>query len=103
MEVIIAGWMRCYYLRPWRGGGRRRLYLKGDHGTGVGWKDSIGGRVTLTCTEDGAKLVQAVLSAATETGVPLAAENLPRVPVTLLGGQLLGRVPRKYVSVLLGQ
>jgi hypothetical protein len=43
------------------------------------------------------------LNAATETGVPLAAESLPRVPVTLLGGQLLGRVARKYVAVLLGQ
>jgi hypothetical protein len=43
------------------------------------------------------------LKAATETGVPLAAESLPRVPVTLLGGQLLGRVARKYVAVLIGQ
>jgi len=103
MEAIIAGWMRFYYLRPWRAGGKRRLYLKDDHGTDLGWKDTIGGGVTLTCTEDSAKLVQAVLSAATETGVPLAAEGLPRVPVTLLGGQLLGRVARKYVTVLLGQ
>jgi hypothetical protein len=103
MEAIIAGWTRFYYLRPWRGGGKRRLYLKDDHGTDLGWKDTIGGEVTLTCSDDNAKLVGAVLSAATETGVPLAAESLPRVPVTLLGGQLLGRVARKYVAVLLGQ
>jgi hypothetical protein len=103
MEAIIAGWMRFYYLRPWHGGGKRRLYLKDDHGTDLGWKDTIGGEVTLTCSDDSAKLVQAVLNAATETGVPLAAESLPRVPVTLLGGQLLGRVARKYVAVLLGQ
>jgi len=103
MEAMIAGWMRFYYLRPWRGGGKRRLYLKDDHGTDLGWKDTIGGEVTLTCSDDNAKLVGAVLSAATETGVPLAAESLPRVPVTLLGGQLLGRVARKYVAVLLGQ
>ena len=99
---MIAGWMRFYYLRPWHGGGKRRLYLKDDHGTDLGWKDTIGGGVTLTCTEDSAKLVQAALGAATETGVPLAAESLPRVPVTLLGGQLLGKVARKYVTVLLG-
>ena len=103
VEAIIAGWMRFYYLRPRRQGGKRTLYLKDDHGTDLGWKDTIGGGVTLTCSGDSAKLAEAVLNAATETGVPLAAENLPRVPVTLLGGQLLGRVARKYVSVLLGQ
>jgi hypothetical protein len=102
-EALIAGFMRFYYLRPWHQGGKRRLYLKDAHGTDLGWKDTIGGEVTLTCSEDSAKLVGAVLNAATETGVPLAAESLPRVPVTLLGGQLLGRVARKYVAVLLGQ
>jgi hypothetical protein len=103
IEAVIAGWMRFYYLRPWRGGGARRLCLKDDHGTDLGWKDTIGGGVTLTCSGDSAKLAEAVLNAATETGVLLAAESLPRVPVTLLGGQLLGRVARKYVAVLLGQ
>jgi hypothetical protein len=101
--ALIAGFMRFYYLRPWHQAGKRRLYLKDDHGIDLGWKDTIGGVVTLTCSEDSAKLVGAVLSAATETGVRLAAESLPRVPVTLLGGQLLGRVARKYVAVLLGQ
>jgi len=103
IEAIIAGWMRFYYLRPRRQGGKRTLYLKDDHGTDLGWKDTIGGGVTLTCSGDSAKLAEAVLNAATETGVPLAAESLPRVPVTLLGGQLVGRVARKYVAVLLGQ
>ncbi len=103
VEAIIAGWMHFYYLRPRRQGGKRTLYLKDDHGTDLGWKDTIGGGVTLTCSGDSAKLAEAVLNAATETGVPLAAESLPRVPVTLLGGQLLGRVARKYVAVLLGQ
>jgi hypothetical protein len=104
IEALVAGFMRFYYLRPWHQGGKRRLYLKDDQGTELGWKDTIGGEVTLTCSEDNsAKLVTAVLNAATETGVPLAAESLPRVPVTLLGGQLLGRVARKYVAVLLGQ
>jgi hypothetical protein len=28
IEALIAGYMRFYYLRPWRGGGKRRLYLK---------------------------------------------------------------------------
>jgi hypothetical protein len=102
IEAIIAGWMRFYYLRPQRQGGKRRLYLEDDHGTDLGWKDTIRGEVTLTCSDDSAKLVRAVLNAATETGVPLAAADLPRVPVTLLGGQLLGRVARKYVAVLLG-
>ena len=95
LETIIVGWMRFYYLRPWRGAGKRRLYLKDDHGRDLGWKDTLGGEVTLTCSDDSAKLVRAVLNAATETGVPLAAESLPRVPVTLLGGQLLGRVNTK--------
>lgn len=99
-EALIAGQMRFYYLRPWR---NRRLYLKDDHGTDLGWKDTISGEVTLTCAGDNAKLAQAILKAATQTGVPLAAGDLPRVPVTLLGGQLLGRVARKYVAVLLGQ
>ena len=102
-EALIAGYMRFYYLRPWHQGGKRRLYLKDDKGTDLGWKDTIGGEVSLTCSDDDAKLAKAVLNAATETGVPLAAESLPRVPVTLLGGQLLGRVARKYVAVLVGQ
>jgi hypothetical protein len=103
IEALVAGYTRFYYLRPWHQGGKRRVYLKDDHGTDLGWKDTIGGDVTLTCSDDNAKLAQAVLKAATETGVPLAAESLPRVPVTLLGGQLLGRVARKYVAVLIGQ
>jgi hypothetical protein len=101
--ALVAGFMRFYYLRPWHQAGKHRLYLKDDHGTDLGWKDTIGGEVTLTCSADSAKLVGAVLSAASETGVRLAAESLPRVPVTLLGGQLLGRLARKYVAVLLGQ
>ena len=103
IEAIIAGWMRFYYLRPRRQGGKRTLYLKDDHGTDLGWKDTTSGEVTMTCAGDNAKLAQAILKAATQTGVPLAAGDLPRVPVTLLGGQLLGRVARKYVAVLLGQ
>ena len=59
--------MRFYYLRPWRQGGKRRLYLKDDQGTDLGWKDTIGGEVTLTCSGDSAKLAKAVLNAATET------------------------------------
>jgi len=98
-EALIAGQLRFYYLRPWH----NRLYLKDDHGTDLGWKDTISGEVTMTCAGDNAKLAQAILKAATQTGVPLAAGDLPRVPVTLLGGQLLGRVARKYVAVLLGQ
>jgi roadblock/LC7 domain-containing protein len=98
-EALIAGQLRFYYLRPWR----NRLYLKDDHGTDLGWKNTISGEVTMTCAGDNAKLGQAILKAATQTGVPLAAGDLPRVPVTLLGGQLLGRVARRYVAVLLGQ
>lgn len=98
-EALIAGQLRFYYVRPWR----NRLYLKDDHGTDLGWKDTTSGEVTMTCAGDNAKLAQAILKAATPTGVPLAAGDLPRVPVTLLGGQLLGRVARKYVAVLLGQ
>ena len=99
VEALIAGQLRFYYVRQ----SRNRLYLKDDHGTDLGWKDTISGEVTLTCAGDNAKLAQAILKAATPTGVPLAAGDLPRVPVTLLGGQLLGRVVRRYVAVLLGQ
>ena len=99
VEALIAGQLRFYYVRQ----SRNRLYLKDDHGTDLGWKDTISGEVTLTCAGDNTKLAQAILKAATPTGVPLAAGDLPRVPVTLLGGQLLGRVARKYVAVLLGQ
>jgi hypothetical protein len=69
VEALIAGQLRFYYVRQ----SRNRLYLKDDHGTDLGWKDTISGEVTLTCAGDNAKLAQAILKAATPTGVPLAA------------------------------
>jgi hypothetical protein len=94
---------RIYYINEWRGHGQRRFYLKDFHGTPLGWKDAISEEVTLECAGDDRKLADAILSAATSTGIALSAQALPRVPVSLLGRKLLGRFVRAHVSVLVGQ
>ncbi|MHB8458256.1 MAG: nuclease-related domain-containing protein, partial [Acidimicrobiales bacterium] len=93
-------YFRTWYLRPWR---TSRLYLKNSGGEDLGWKDIATGTVTLSCAGDDARLGETVLKAATLTGTPLAASDLPRVPVRALGSRLLGQVSRSYVGLLLGQ
>jgi hypothetical protein len=104
-DALPATTERCriYYLNEWRGHGQRRLYLKDCHGIQLGWKDAISEEVVLECAGDDRKLAGAVLAAATSTGVALAAQSLPRVPVPVLGRKLLGRFARVHVSVLVGQ
>lgn len=95
-----AQW-RTWYLRSWRRYGHHRLYLRAN-GEELGWKDVPTGAVTLTCEGLDAPLAKAVLDSATPFGVRLPADEMPSVPVDLLGSRVAGR-SRIYVGLLIGQ
>lgn len=94
---------RFFYIHQWKKSGKYRLYLKSSDGSDLGWKDLNTAQVTLTCGGDDAKLVRAVLESATPTGVTLAAENLPRIALTIPGGKLLAKLAPIGAPVLVGQ
>jgi hypothetical protein len=94
---------RVYYIRPWRASGARRLYLKAEDGTDLGWKDTISGSVTMTSDGADAQIAAALLKAATEAGTLLPVSELPRLAAEPLGSKLLGKVTRAYIGVLVGQ
>jgi Nuclease-related domain len=93
---------RLVYLTTWRKGGAHRLYATDHHGTAWGWTDVITGDVHVEITGDDAKLAQAVLRAATPTGVRLASSDLPKVRIRIPGGRIfaLGGI---HVSVIVAQ
>lgn len=94
---------RTWYLHSWRKAGLHRLYLKAATGEELGWKDLTTGAVAVSCEDSDGALAEAVLNAATPSGVHLGGADLPRIPVELLGSRLVGRVSRVYVGLLLGQ
>jgi hypothetical protein len=94
---------RFFYLKSWRKSGHHRLYLRSDAGADLGWKDVNSLQVELTCDGDDAKLAQAVLEFATPVGVPLPSDALPKVPIDIPGGRLIGWVTKVWMAVCIGQ
>jgi hypothetical protein len=79
------------------------FYLKSPDGTDLGRKDVNTAEVMVSCDGDEGKLTRAVVKSATPTGVKVSAQDLPKVPIQLLGGKLLGKFSRAWVSVIVGR
>lgn len=95
---------RTFLIKSWSRAGKSRLYLSNRKGDDLGYKDLSTGKVTISChDEDEGCLAQAVLDGATASGVTLSHQDLPRIPLTVLGSKFVGRATRMHVSVLVGQ
>lgn len=79
---------RFLYTSLWRKYGKQRLYLKDEAGEDLGFADLVSGQVTVSYPDD--QLAHAVLKGASSTGVRLSPKDLPKIPVDLPGGRLLG-------------
>ena len=91
---------RFLYLNQWRKHGKHNVYLKDEHGEELGMKDLLSGSIRLTHPDD--NLAQAVLAAATSTGVELKPSDLPKLPIDVRGGRLLGMFGRIYTTAMIG-
>lgn len=94
---------RFFYIREWNRSGKSRLYLKSSNGVDLGWKNVNTGEVQLTCEDDEAKLVQAVLAKASPTGITLSSQDVPKIVLDMPGGKLLSRLISLWALVLVGQ
>lgn len=91
---------RFMYMSQWRKHGQHRVYLKDEYGEELGFTDLIERRVHVMHSDD--RLAAALLEHASSKGLELNQRDVPKVPVDLLGGRLLGLVGRLYTSVLIG-
>ena len=91
---------RFLYLKQWRKAGKHRVYLKDEHGEELGFADLISGEISLAHNDDA--LAAAVLKGATAKGVDLSPKDLPKLPIDLPGGRLLGLFGRLYTTALIG-
>lgn len=91
---------RFLYVSQWRKHRQHRIYLKDEYGEELGFNDLVEHRVHLSHHDD--RLAAAILGHASPRGVLLTRKDVPKVPVDLLGGRLLGFVGRLYTSILIG-
>ena len=90
------------FVEPWSRSGMRRLYLNDEHGNTLAFKDLATGDITVQ-DEAQAKAAQAVLAHAHPGGLALALDELPRIPVDLPVGRLLGALGGLWRSFLVAQ
>ncbi len=90
------------FVEPWARSGHRRLYLNDVDGQTLGFKDLVSGDITVSVSEQ-AKVVQGVLADAHAGGLSLSRSALPKVPVRIPGGRLMGHLGRLWSSFLIGQ
>jgi hypothetical protein len=90
------------YVEPWARSGHRRLYLNDVEGKTLGFKDLVSGEVTVSVADE-AKVVQSVLANAHAGGLSLSRSALPKIPVRLPGGRLMGHLGKLWRSFLIAQ
>jgi hypothetical protein len=89
------------YVEPWSRSGRRRLYLNDENGDTLGFKDLVADEINVTVSEQ-EKVVRGVLANAHAGGLSLSRSALPKIPVRLPGGRLLGHLGKLWCSFLIG-
>jgi hypothetical protein len=89
------------YVQPWSRAGRHRLYVKDESGRSLGYKDTVAGTIAVT-ESDMDTAVRGVLMHATAKGLGLRADALPKVPMSMPGGRLLGVMTRTWVAFHVG-
>ena len=90
------------FVERWSRSGRRRLYLNDEHAGTLAFKDLATSEITVQ-DEDQEKVARAVLAHAHPGGLALALDELPRIPVDLPVGRLLGALGGLWRSFLVGQ
>jgi len=90
------------FVEPWARSGRRRLYVNDQAGDSLGFKDLVSGDITVSVQEH-ADVVRGVLCNAHPGGLSLNRSALPKTPVRLPGGRLLGHLGNLWCSYLIGQ
>jgi hypothetical protein len=89
------------YVEPWARSGRRRLYLNDVDGETLGFKDLVTGEINVGAPEQ-EKVVRGVLANAHAGGLQLSRSSLPKIPIQLPGGRLMGRLGGLWSSFLIG-
>jgi hypothetical protein len=89
------------YVEPWARSGHRRLYLNDVDGETLGFKDLVSGEIKVGVPEQ-EKVVQGVLANAHAGGLSLGRSSLPKIPIQLPGGRLIGRLGGLWSSFLIG-
>lgn len=89
------------FLEPWSRAGHRRLYLNDVEGDALGFKDLVSGEISVSVQEQ-EDVVRGVLANAHAGGPSLSRSALPKIPVQLPGGRLLGHLGRMWSSFLVG-
>ncbi len=87
------------FVEPWSRSGLRRLYLNDTQGVSLGFKDLVSAEISVSDSEQ-EKVVRGVLENAHAGGVSLSRSALPKVPVQVPGGRLLGHLGRLWCSYL---
>ena len=80
----------------------RRLYLNDEHGGALAFKDLASGEIAVQ-DEAREKTARAVLAHAHPGGLGLALDELPRIPVDVPVGRLLGALGGLWRNFLVGQ
>jgi hypothetical protein len=89
------------YVEPWTRSGHRRLYLNDVEGTSLGFKNLVSGEIEVSRPEQ-EKIVRGVLANAHDGGLSLSRSALPKIPLQLPGGRLIGHLGRLWCSFLIG-
>ena len=90
------------YVELWSRSGHRRLYLNDVEGVSLGFKDLSTGEVTVSQPEHAA-VVRGVLRNAHPGGLALSRSELPKIPVRVPGGRLLGHLGKLWTRYLVAQ
>lgn len=91
---------RFLYLNQWKRYGKHRIYLRDDDGEQYGFKDVADGSLHLD--HEGDAMAEAVLRAATPTGLELTPPDVPKLTIPIRGGRLLSIFGRLYCSAIVG-
>lgn len=91
---------RFLYLKQWKRYGKHRIYLRDEDGEQYGYKEVADGSLHLD--HQGDAIVEAILRAATPTGLALAPADVPKLAIPIRGGRLLSIFGRLYCSAIVG-
>ncbi len=90
------------FAEPWARSGIRRLYLNDINGEALGFKNLVSGEISVAVPEQ-EKVVRGVLANAHAGGLSLSRSALPKIPVQLPGGRLLGHMGKLWTNFLVAQ
>jgi hypothetical protein len=91
---------RFLYLNQWKRASRHRIYIRDEDGEQYGYKDVLDSSLHLD--HHGDEMVDAILRAATPTGLRLERGDVPKLTIPIRGGRLLSVFGKLYCSAIVG-